>query len=244
MFVNKKRLLKVVWEFYVQELFNLMMIKNARYRYIAKCAHPGRSWRVHSLMLPDGRTFQILQPQHIETCARLQETPMPSSYWIAETLEADMRVDPKKRVRDMQKLMMKRFGLIRKYHIVIRARELVMEKIEGKHDVSYDKLSDYIEITITNPGNHAYINWDNTLLEDVACSSDVAISKPKFKILFISCKGCIDGFLKGCRLLIGLDGCHLKGSFGGVLVTIVSLDVENHCFPLAFRVVESQNNES
>ncbi|KAJ8435043.1 hypothetical protein Cgig2_027252 [Carnegiea gigantea] len=48
-----------------------------------------------------------------------------------------------------------------------------MDKIEGKHDVSYDKLSDYIEIIkLTNPSSHAYINWDNTLLEDVARSSD------------------------------------------------------------------------
>ncbi|KAJ8435044.1 hypothetical protein Cgig2_027253 [Carnegiea gigantea] len=51
----------------------------------------------HGTIDPNDKiTFQILQPQHIETCARLQENPMASSNWIAETLEADMRADLKK----------------------------------------------------------------------------------------------------------------------------------------------------
>jgi len=68
--------------------------------------------------------------------------------------------------------------------------------------------------------------------------------KPRFKRCFISLKGAIDGFLRGCRPIIGVDGTHLKGPYKGVLFTAIGLDAENHCYPLAWAVVEFENNDS
>ena len=52
------------------------------------------------------------------------------------------------------------------------------------------------------------------------------------------------GFLNGCRPFIGVDGCHLRGPYGGVLISAVALDGNNGLFPVALAVVESENNES
>ena len=52
------------------------------------------------------------------------------------------------------------------------------------------------------------------------------------------------GFVEGCRPFIGMDGCHLKGPYGGVVISAVGLDGNNGLFPLAFAVVESENKES
>ncbi|KAK3204273.1 hypothetical protein Dsin_018319 [Dipteronia sinensis] len=41
------------------------------------------------------------------------------------------------------------------------------------------------------------------------------------------------GFLEGCRPFIGLDGCHLKGPCGGILLSEVALDANSGLFPLA-----------
>ncbi|KAH7865072.1 hypothetical protein Vadar_001871 [Vaccinium darrowii] len=46
------------------------------------------------------------------------------------------------------------------------------------------------------------------------------------------------------RPFIGVDGCHLKGPYGGVLISAVALDGNNGLFPLAVAVVESENNDS
>ncbi|KAI4313356.1 hypothetical protein L6164_026342 [Bauhinia variegata] len=43
---------------------------------------------------------------------------------------------------------------------------------------------------------------------------------------------------------VGIDGCHLKGPYGGVLLTTVSLDANNGLFPLPIVVVESELKES
>ena len=65
-----------------------------------------------------------------------------------------------------------------------------------------------------------------------------------FKRIFICFNAMMNGFDKGCRLLIGVDGCHLKTPYGGVLLVAVALDGNNGLFPVAVRVAESEGNDS
>ncbi|XP_058218763.1 uncharacterized protein LOC131329571 [Rhododendron vialii] len=44
----------------------------------------------------------------------------------------------------------------------------------------------------------------------------------------------------GCRPIIGLDACFLKGPFGGQLMHAVARDGNNQSFPLAFAIVEAK----
>ncbi|KAH9686718.1 SWIM-type domain-containing protein [Citrus sinensis] len=53
-----------------------------------------------------------------------------------------------------------------------------------------------------------------------------------------------NGFINGCRWFIGLDGCHLKGYFGGVLLSAVTLDANNGIFPIAVCICESECADS
>ncbi|KAJ0025618.1 hypothetical protein Pint_07722 [Pistacia integerrima] len=46
------------------------------------------------------------------------------------------------------------------------------------------------------------------------------------------------------RHFIGIDGCHLKGHYGGVLLSVVSIDANSGIFPLAICVCEAENNDS
>ncbi|OUZ99504.1 hypothetical protein BVC80_533g3 [Macleaya cordata] len=48
----------------------------------------------------------------------------------------------------------------------------------------------------------------------------------------------IDGFIHGCRPVIGLNGCFLKGKYGGVLLTTTALDGNNSLYPLAIYICE------
>jgi len=54
----------------------------------------------------------------------------------------------------------------------------------------------------------------------------------------------INGFHRGYKPITGVDGAHLKGSFGGVLLTTIAIYAANACFPCAVAVVESKNNDS
>ncbi|XP_074352182.1 uncharacterized protein LOC141691355 [Apium graveolens] len=48
--------------------------------------------------------------------------------------------------------------------------------------------------------------------------------------------------MHGCRPIIGLDGCHLKIPFGGILLTAVVTDPNDGIYPLAWAQVEGLVN--
>ncbi|KAH7839403.1 hypothetical protein Vadar_003713 [Vaccinium darrowii] len=66
---------------------------------------------------------------------------------------------------------------------------------------------------------------------------------PTFKRLYICFDACKKGFA-ACRPVIGIDGCHLKGLYGGILLAAVGRDPNEEYFPLAFAVVEAENKDS
>ena len=41
-----------------------------------------------------------------------------------------------------------------------------------------------------------------------------------------------------------MDGCHLKGPYGRVLLAVVSLDGNHGLFPIAVAIVELENGDS
>ncbi|XP_075099536.1 uncharacterized protein LOC142176306 [Nicotiana tabacum] len=49
------------------------------------------------------------------------------------------------------------------------------------------------------------------------------------------------GWLEGCRRIIGLDRCLLKGVCKGQLLVVVSKEGNNQMFPIAWAVVEVEN---
>ncbi|KAH7865768.1 hypothetical protein Vadar_010984 [Vaccinium darrowii] len=90
-----------------------------------------------------------------------------------------------------------------------------------------------VEVRKTNPG---------TLFKMQFNRPDIT-QNPMFMRLFVPFEAMINGFLNGCRPFIGIDGCHLKGPYGGVLISAVALDGNSGLFPLAVALVESENNE-
>ncbi|XP_074323023.1 uncharacterized protein LOC141659972 [Apium graveolens] len=66
----------------------------------------------------------------------------------------------------------------------------------------------------------------------------------RFKRFYVCLGPLKAGFLQGCRPLIGLDGCHLKGPLGGILLTVVGTDPDDGIYPLAWAQVEAENNDS
>ncbi|XP_050249295.1 uncharacterized protein LOC126696648 [Quercus robur] len=67
---------------------------------------------------------------------------------------------------------------------------------------------------------------------------------PTFKRFFVCFEAMRKGFVEACRPFIGLDGCHLKGNFGGVLLVAVSLEGNNGLFPVAYGVLECECKDS
>lgn len=58
---------------------------------------------------------------------------------------------------------------------------------------------------------------------------------------FAACK---KGFLAGCRRVIGLDGCFIKGATYGQLLCALGRDANNQIYPIAWALVEKETYDS
>ncbi|XP_074352824.1 uncharacterized protein LOC141691975 [Apium graveolens] len=67
--------------------------------------------------------------------------------------------------------------------------------------------------------------------------------RKRFKRFYICLAPLKNGFINGCRPLLGLDGCHLKGPYDGQLLAAVVTDANNGMYPLAWAVVEAENSK-
>ena len=63
-------------------------------------------------------------------------------------------------------------------------------------------------------------------------------AEPNFKRMYIRYNVQKVGFLGGCRPFVGLDGCHLKGRFGGQLLSAIANNGNGNIFPVTMVVVE------
>ena len=63
-------------------------------------------------------------------------------------------------------------------------------------------------------------------------------AEPMFKRMYIRYNAQKVGFLGGCRPFVRLDGCHLKGRFGGQLFSATVKDGNDNIFLVAMAMVE------
>ncbi|TXG69669.1 hypothetical protein EZV62_004604 [Acer yangbiense] len=69
-------------------------------------------------------------------------------------------------------------------------------------------------------------------------------STTTFQRFFLSFEAQKKGIMEGCMPFIGIDGFHLKGPYGGVLLSAIALDANSGLFPLACCIYERETLES
>lgn len=76
------------------------------------------------------------------------------------------------------------------------------------------------------------------------CDAVTVPEKCLFQRFFVAFPAQRNAFLNGCRPFIEIDGCHLKGKYGGVLLVAVASDANKGIVPLALCVCEIENTET
>ncbi|XP_023894356.1 uncharacterized protein LOC112006306 [Quercus suber] len=118
---------------------------------------------------------------------------------------------------------------------VYRARTAARGLITGNEESQYGLLRDYAEMILrTDVGSRVILQ---TEMENEN-------AKPNFKRMYIRYNAQKVSFLGGCRPFVGLDGCHLKGRFGGQLLSAIAKDGNDNIFPVAMAVVEQEIKDS
>ncbi|KAK8660918.1 hypothetical protein V6N13_051824 [Hibiscus sabdariffa] len=109
------------------------------------------------------------------------------------------------------------------------AKNLALETLHGNIKEQYKKLYDYLgELRSSNPRTTTILKLDEGI----------------FKRMYICMQALKDGFKASCRPIICLDGCHLKGHYGGHLLAAVGMDADDCLYLIAFAIVEAEAESS
>ncbi|XP_072063921.1 uncharacterized protein [Arachis hypogaea] len=141
---------------------------------------------------------------------------MADQHWVAKKLEKRLLSQPRLTHAEAWDHMKVDYNVILSDKMLYRGLRMAREKYVGNEKAS-------------NEGSSALLAVD-----------PIPQSPPLFDKLYICLDACKRGFKAGCRPLIGLNGCFLKGFYGGQLLSAVGQDANNHFYVIVYAVVDSE----
>lgn len=170
---------------------------------------------------------KTLVPQH--NCGRLPVVKKIRAAWIAKIYHQKFKINPYIKCQEIVDTLWAEKGVKASLWLALKARRKAQGLILGEYKEQYGLLNRYAEeIKRTNPMNTIKFKLNNGV----------------FKSLYVCFNAIKKGFLAGCRPFFGIDGCFLKGPFGGQLLVAVGRDGNNQMFPIAWACVEVEDTET
>ncbi|KAJ7973507.1 MuDR family transposase [Quillaja saponaria] len=213
--------------------FEMQTIKSDKTRFTAKCASEGCPWRIHAAKLPGVPTFTIRTIHESHACGGISHLghQQASVQWVANSVEQRLRENPTYKPKEILEEIHRVHGITLSYKQAWRGKERIMAVMRGSFEEGYRLLPQYCEqVKRTNPGSIASVYGNPT--------------DNCFQRLFISFQASIYGFLNACRPLLGLDRTYLKSKYLGTLLLATGFDGDGALFPLAFGVIDEENDDN
>ncbi|KAL4342056.1 hypothetical protein GQ457_08G016530 [Hibiscus cannabinus] len=231
-FANREVLKKAVINYSLRNRLHLKFKRNdlRRVNVISKPGCPLTLWASrYNPTVADDLTWQIKTLKNEHSCNKDYGKINISSRTIAEKYLHFFVSDMNFSIHSLHEALKKYFISLVHQSKLYRARDITIGIIEGNHKDQFSRIYDYLgELRLSNLGTTTICKLDERV----------------FERLYICMQACKDGFKAGCRPIICLDGCHLKGYHGGHMLTTVGIDTNDCIYPIAFVVVESECHSS
>ncbi|KAL2922877.1 Palmitoyltransferase ZDHHC2 [Bienertia sinuspersici] len=181
-------------------------------------------------------SFVVKTVREEHTCTRNMKKNKQLKYkWVAEQLLDVFKARPHWPGKEIVKTVRRGFKIVISVDFAYKVKKAAHKMLHGSMKDHYAKLRRYIEAIIKcSPGTH--ISLVSTMEHD---------TPPQiFQRLFVSFEGLQKGWKEGCRKIICVDACFLKTFLGGQLLSAVGRDGNDQMYPIAWAVVEGENNLS
>ncbi|KAF6142864.1 hypothetical protein GIB67_002728 [Kingdonia uniflora] len=173
--------------------------------------------------------MRLMNGVFVHNCKRKPGTKnrLANALWVANEIEETVIDMNTFSSQDAMTIISRRYGVDLSYFTAWNGKTICIERIVGSFGEGYTLMPELCrQILISNPGSIA------------KCSTDDDMKM--WTRTCIAYKAYLDGFVKGCRPIIGLDGCFLKGKYGGQCLSIVGLDENNGLFHIAIYLCRSE----
>ncbi|TXG62183.1 hypothetical protein EZV62_013546 [Acer yangbiense] len=214
-------------DYAIHEGFNFKKIKNDKNMLTWACLAENCPWRLHASIVSDDTTMQVKTYNSNHTCHRIYKSQEARAKWISSKFEVLVKNNPRIHCGVISDLLRDQFNVTVDTQRLYKAKRRALEVLLKEHTECFSHIRGYaVMVQQCNPGSAAYIRLQ----------TDTSI----FQRLFVCFEAQKMGFLEGCRPFIGIDGCHLKGPYGGVLLSAVALDANSGLYPLAYCICEGE----
>nr|KYP42750.1 Sporozoite surface protein 2 [Cajanus cajan] len=241
-FVSREKFKEAITTYAVHSGRNLKYKKNDKRRIKVICKQ-GCPWVAYCAKVPYEESWQLRKIVDIHTCSREHKMTLLSTKWLSDKLKTTMKENPKLKLNDIRERVQRKWNASISKAMACRARKVSKSYVEGSFKEQFKRIYDYShELIRSNPGSTVKVKVDGN--ED--CENNVEGPSrvlPTFQRMYICFQGCKESFLK-CRPIIGLDGCFLKGYYGGQILAAVGRDPNEQMLPICFAVVEGETKES
>ncbi|XP_050229457.1 uncharacterized protein LOC126678608 [Mercurialis annua] len=230
-FKDKRILLSCLSFYAIENHFQYKVRKSCQLEYVIICVDDNCEWTLRASR--DGKTnfFVIRRFFKSHTCPleiRMEEKRQATASIIGDVIKSRfLNVKTVYTPADIITDIQREYGVILNYNKAWRSRGKALDTVRGKPRDSYSVLPSFLYMLVqTNPGSVVDLR---------------TVDGDKFQYVFMA----IDASIKGwsyCRAVIVVDGTFLKSTYGGTLLTASTQDGSGKIFPLAFCVVDSEND--
>ncbi|XP_026428542.1 uncharacterized protein LOC113324438 [Papaver somniferum] len=216
--------------------------KGDKIRHYSYCAYRDAqncAWMVNARKVPekDDMTVTVRECNIEHTCKNPNEdySRKCNAKFVAKYLLKTMDVaSPVDKADDIaKKIIRPQLQTEIPKWVARHARRLVLAERDGTFETCYKKTPQLvIAATSLNPRSIGHFSWSKDDKDN------------RFKSLILGYNAQIKGFMNSCRMVIGLDGAHLTGKFGGVMLSATGIDAQNGVFPLCMMICMSETEEN
>ena len=233
-FKDKKTLATALANYALKNHFQFITHKSCPKEYFLVCYDQNCHWRLRASRKVPTSMFIIRKFNNIHTCSidvRLDGHRQATTTMVGEYIK-DKMIDftSTYRAKDVMGDLKRQFGITINYQKAWRCRENALEILRGKSCESYAKLPSFsLMLLTTNPGSYIEIETED--------------DEQTFKYAYMAISASINGW-QYCRPTMVVDGTFLKSNYRGTLLTASTEDGGGNIFPLAFAIVDSENDSS
>ncbi|KAL5581296.1 hypothetical protein UlMin_013738 [Ulmus minor] len=218
-FNTKKDLKRKLSDIAMKGNFEFRTRKSNRSLWVIECIDPNCSWRLRaSKIVPESTKFVIRKYVGVHSCSLLNRNAnhRQATYVVIGEQVAPQYVGVEKGPgpKGVQTFARTELGAQISYYKAWRGRKHAHTLIRGSPEQSFHVLPSYFH-----------------MLEN------------RFKYLFLAFGVAIRGF-RYMRKVVGIDGTFLKGQYRGVLLVATAQDGNGQCYPLAWGIVDSENEDA
>lgn len=230
-FVSVKEFREALQKYSIAHRFVYKLKKNDSNRASGICVEEGCTWSIHASWVPASQSFRIKKFNNSHTCGgESWKNAHPAKKLLVSVIKDKLRDSPHHKPREIAKSISRDFGIQLKYTQVRRGIEGAREQLQGSYKESYNRLPWFCKRLVeTNPGSFVKLETNE---------------EKRLKCLFVSFLPCVESFQNFCRPILFLNATSLKSRYQESLLTVTAVDADDGFFPVAFAIVDSENDEN